>query len=167
MAVNWLRRFSKAIRVICRSRAIGGWWVGFLVSSSPRRRRDDSVVLSTYLEEIFDHSKPGSIAEICEAVVQAGLKRIRAHMGVCTTVLGLLPSSGPRPRRRRDGTHRAAIPRCMAMSVITMFIVPCLFSAIEEWKMETGNTRTGSRWDFLSNPPSARKTHPSSHHCEP
>ena len=97
---------------------------------------DDSVVLSTCLEDIFDHTKPGSIAEIREAVIEAGLKRIRANlMTVCTTVFGLLPvfcATG----RGADVMKPIALPSLggMAVSVITMFIVPCLFSAIEEWK---------------------------------
>ena len=109
-------------------------WVGFLVLLGVVD--DDSVVLSTYLEDIFDHSKPGSIAEIRNAVVQAGLKRIRANlMTVCTTVFGLLPvfwATG----RGADVMKPIALPSLggMAVSVITMFIVPCLFSAIEEWK---------------------------------
>jgi Cu(I)/Ag(I) efflux system membrane protein CusA/SilA len=109
-------------------------WVGFLVLLGVVD--DDSVVLSTYLEDIFDHSQPGSVAEIREAVVQAGLKRIRANlMTVCTTVFGLLPvfwATG----RGADVMKPIALPSLggMAVSVITMFIVPCLFSAIEEWK---------------------------------
>ncbi len=109
-------------------------WVGFLVLLGVVD--DDSVVLSTYLEDIFDHTKPGSIAAIREAVVQAGLKRIRANlMTVCTTVFGLLPvfwATG----RGADVMKPIALPSLggMAVSVITMFIVPCLFSAIEEWK---------------------------------
>jgi copper/silver efflux system protein len=109
-------------------------WVGFLVLLGVVD--DDSVVLSTYLEDIFDRTKPGSVAEIREAVVQAGLKRIRANlMTICTTVFGLMPvfwATG----RGADVMKPIALPSLggMAVSVITMFIVPCLFSAIEEWK---------------------------------
>ena len=97
---------------------------------------DDSVVLSTYLEDIFDKLKPKSIAEIRQAVVEAGLKRIRANlMTVCTTVFGLMPvlwATG----RGADVMKPIALPCLggMAASVVTMFIVPCLFSAVEEWK---------------------------------
>ena len=115
-------------------------WVGFLVLLGVVD--DDSVVLSTYLEDIFDHTQPGGIAEIREAVVQAGLKRIRANlMTVCTTVFGLLPvfwATG----RGADVMKPIALPSLggMAVSVITMFIVPCLFSAIEEWKWKRGQS---------------------------
>ena len=52
------------------------------------------------------------IAEIREAVVQAGLKRIRASlMTICTTVFGLLPDLlGHRPRLRRDAADGASRP---------------------------------------------------------
>lgn len=109
-------------------------WVGVLVLLGVVD--DDSVVLSAYLEDIFDHTKPKGIDEIRDAVVQAGLKRIRANlMTVCTTVFGLLPifwATG----RGADVMKPIALPSLggMAVSVITMFIVPCLFSAIEEWK---------------------------------
>jgi len=53
---------------------------------------DDGVVISTYLEQIFDKAKLQSIAEIREALVQGGLKRIRANlMTIATTVFGLMP----------------------------------------------------------------------------
>ena len=68
------------------------------------------------------------------------MKRIRANlMTVCTTVFGLLPvfwATG----RGADVMKPIALPSLggMAVSVITMFIVPCLFSAIEEWKWKRG-----------------------------
>ncbi len=111
-------------------------WVGFLVLLGVVD--DDSVVLSTYLEDIFDKKEMHSVAEIREAVVQAGLKRIRANlMTICTTVFGLMPvfwATG----RGADVMKPIALPSLggMSVSVVTMFIVPCLFCAIEEWKWE-------------------------------
>ena len=65
-------------------------WVGFLVLLGVVD--DDSVVLSTYLEDIFDSKEMQSVADIRESVVQAGLKRIRANlMTIATTVFGLMP----------------------------------------------------------------------------
>jgi len=109
-------------------------WVGFLVLLGVVD--DDSVVLSTYLEDIFDKAKLQSVAEIREAVVQGGLKRIRANlMTICTTVFGMMPifwATG----RGADVMKPIALPSLggMAVSVVTMFIVPCLFCAVEEWK---------------------------------
>ena len=111
-------------------------WVGFLVLLGVVD--DDSVVLSTYLEDIFDSKEMQSVADIRESVVQAGLKRIRANlMTIATTVFGLMPvfwATG----RGADVMQPIALPSLggMAVSVVTMFIVPCLFCAIEEWKWQ-------------------------------
>jgi Cu(I)/Ag(I) efflux system membrane protein CusA/SilA len=119
-------------------------WVGFLVLLGVVD--DDSVVLSTYLENIFDHQEPQSVAAIRDAVVQAGLKRIRANlMTICTTVFGLLPvfwATG----RGSDVMKPIALPSLggMAASVVTMFIVPCLFCAIEEWKWKRSPRSTAA-----------------------
>ena len=65
-------------------------WVGFLVLFGDAD--DDGVVISSYLESTFDKLKPDSVPAIREAVVQAGLKRIRScHMTLSTTVFGLIP----------------------------------------------------------------------------
>ncbi|MFZ2282089.1 MAG: efflux RND transporter permease subunit [Prosthecobacter sp.] len=111
-------------------------WVGFLVLLGVVD--DDSVVLSTYLEDIFDSKKMESINDIRESVVQAGLKRIRANlMTIATTVFGLMPvfwAAG----RGSDIMQPIALPSLggMSVSLVTMFIVPCLFCAMEEWKWQ-------------------------------
>ena len=117
-------------------------WVGFLVLLGVVD--DDSVVLSTYLEDIFDKKEMQSVADIRESVVQAGLKRIRANlMTICTTVFGLMPvfwATG----RGADVMKPIALPSLggMSVSVVTMFIVPCLFCAVEEWKWKRGQRTT-------------------------
>ncbi len=117
-------------------------WVGFLVLLGVVD--DDSVVLSTYLEGIFDKKEMQSVADIRESVVQAGLKRIRANlMTIATTVFGLMPvfwATG----RGADIMKPIALPSLggMSVSVVTMFIVPCLFCAVEEWKWKRGRRLT-------------------------
>ncbi|MCZ7646180.1 MAG: efflux RND transporter permease subunit [Planctomycetota bacterium] len=109
-------------------------WVGFLVLFGVVD--DDGVVMSTYLEDVFDGRTFGNKAEIREAVIEAGLKRIRpCLMTTATTCFGLLPvfwTSG----RGSDVMQPMAIPSVggMAVSLITIFIVPCMFCAVEEWK---------------------------------
>ncbi len=109
-------------------------WVGFLVLFGVVD--DDGVVMATYLEDVFKDRTFGSIQEVREAVIDAGLKRIRpALMTTATTVFGLMPifwATG----RGADVMKPMAIPSMggMAVSLITLFIVPCLFSAVEEWK---------------------------------
>ena len=68
-------------------------WVGFLVLFGVVD--DDGVVISTYLEQIFDKAIFNSVLEIRDAVLQAGLKRIRpCLMTLSTTVFGFMPTSG-------------------------------------------------------------------------
>lgn len=109
-------------------------WVGFLVLFGVVD--DDGVVIGTYLEGVFKDRTFTSKEEIREAVIDAGLKRIRpCLMTIATTVLGLMPifwATG----RGADVMQPMAIPSMggMAISLITLFIVPCVFSAVEEWK---------------------------------
>ncbi len=109
-------------------------WVGFLVLFGVVD--DDGVVMATYLEGVFDGRTFASVHEIREAVLEAGLKRIRpCLMTTATTVIGLMPifwATG----RGSDVMKPMAIPSVggMAVSIITLFIVPCAFSAVEEWK---------------------------------
>jgi Cu(I)/Ag(I) efflux system membrane protein CusA/SilA len=112
-------------------------WVGFLVLFGVVD--DDGVVISTYLEDIFDQATFNSVQEIREAVLQACLKRIRpCLMTLSTTVFGLMPifwATG----RGSDVMQPMAIPSVGGMAVslvVTIFISPCLFCAVEEWKWE-------------------------------
>jgi copper/silver efflux system protein len=110
-------------------------WVGFLVLFGVVD--DDGVIISTYLEGIFDKAEFHSVEEVREAVVQAGLKRIRpCLMTISTTIFGLMPifwATG----RGSDVMQPMAIPSVGGMVVsvlVTIFITPCLFCAVEEWK---------------------------------
>lgn len=109
-------------------------WVGFLVLFGVVD--DDGVIIATYLETVFKEREFTSVREIRAAVIDAGLKRIRpCLMTTATTVFGLMPifwATG----RGADVMQPMAIPSIggMAVSLITLFIVPCLFCAVEEWK---------------------------------
>ena len=109
-------------------------WVGFLMLFGVVD--DDEVLIATYLEDVFKDRRFASVQEIRDAVSEAGLKRIRpCLMTTATTVFGLLPifwSTG----RGSDVMQPMAIPIMggMAVSLITLFIVPCVFCAVEEWK---------------------------------
>jgi Cu(I)/Ag(I) efflux system membrane protein CusA/SilA len=109
-------------------------WVGFLVLFGVSD--DDEVVLMTYLEQIFNNRNFNSIAEIREAVVEAGLKRIRpCLMTMATTIIGLMPIFWV-TGRGADVMRPMAMPSVggMTIGLMTIFIAPCLFCAVEEWK---------------------------------
>lgn len=123
-------------------------WVGFLVLFGVVD--DDGVIIATYLEGVFKNRQFTSIAEIRAAILDAGLKRIRpCLMTIATTVFGLMPifwATG----RGSDVMKPMAIPSVggMAVSLITLFIVPCVFCAVEEWKW-----KRAQRLDFKGDSP--------------
>ena len=110
-------------------------WVGFLALFGIAT--DDGVVLATYLRQQFGRTRPDSVEAIREATVQAGLRRVRpCLMTTATTVLALIPvltSTG----RGADVMVPMAIPSFggMTIEVITMFVVPVLYCAMEEGKL--------------------------------
>ncbi|RMH04222.1 MAG: efflux RND transporter permease subunit [Planctomycetota bacterium] len=111
-------------------------WVGFLALFGIAT--DDGVVIATYLQQSFRGAKPQTVAEVREAVVTAGKRRCRpCLMTVATTILALLPvltSTG----RGADVMIPMAVPSFGGMTVvlITMFVVPTLYSAIEERRVK-------------------------------
>jgi Cu(I)/Ag(I) efflux system membrane protein CusA/SilA len=113
-------------------------WVGFLALFGIAS--DDGVIQSTYLNQVFRESKPGSIQEIREATIVAAQRRVRpCLMTSATTILALIPiltSVG----RGSDVMVPMAIPSFGGMLVvlISIFVVPILYCAIKEFKLRTG-----------------------------
>jgi len=111
-------------------------WVGFLALFGIAT--DDGVVMATYLQQTFRAHTPTSVADIRNAVVTAGSRRVRAClMTTATTVLALLPvltSTG----RGADVMVPMAIPSFggMLIEVITMLVVPVLYCASQERKLK-------------------------------
>lgn len=109
-------------------------WVGFIALWGIAT--DDGVVIAGYLDQQFARRKPGSIAEIREATVAAGLRRIRpCLMTTATTVLALLPvltSVG----RGSDVMVPIAIPSFggMLIELMTLFVVPVSYCMVQEWR---------------------------------
>ncbi|WP_425401113.1 efflux RND transporter permease subunit [Aeoliella sp.] len=113
-------------------------WVGFLALFGIAT--DDGVVIATYLDQSFYRHKITTTQEARAATLEAGLRRVRpALMTVATTILALLPvltSTG----RGADIMVPMAIPSFggMCIVIITMFTVPVLYCAIQEWKLRLG-----------------------------
>ena len=113
-------------------------WVGFIALFGIAT--DDGVVMATYLKQTFDRNTPKNKKDIRTSIVEAGEKRIRpCLMTTATTILALLPvltSTG----RGSDIMVPMAIPSFggMLIALITLFVVPVLFS----WKAEVKLKRT-------------------------
>lgn len=113
-------------------------WVGFIALFGIAT--DNGVLIATYLDQSFERNRPGTNAQIRDAVVEAGVRRIRpALMTAATTMIALLPvltSTG----RGADIMVPMAIPSFggMVLALITVFLVPVLYSIREERKLKKG-----------------------------
>jgi len=115
-------------------------WVGFLALFWIAT--DDGVVMGTYLRQRFLQAEPRTVPEIRAATLAAGRRRARAClMTTATTLLALLPvltSTG----RGSDILIPMAIPVFggMAVALVSMFVVPILFCALQEARLGAGRT---------------------------
>jgi Cu(I)/Ag(I) efflux system membrane protein CusA/SilA len=101
-------------------------WVGFIALFGIAT--DDGVLMGSYIHNTFIERNPQTREEIREAVVYAGLRRVRpAAMTTATTLIALLPvltSTG----KGADIMAPMAIPTFGGMLIqsMTMFVVPVL-----------------------------------------
>ncbi|MBI1249406.1 AcrB/AcrD/AcrF family protein [bacterium] len=113
-------------------------WVGFIALFGIAV--DDGVVMATYLDQVFTRKRLTTIQDIRNATVQAGMKRIRpCLMTTFTTIIALIPvimSTG----RGSDVAKAMAWPVVGGMTVelLTLFVVPVVFAAFKEVKMNLG-----------------------------
>ncbi len=104
-------------------------WVGFIALFGIAT--NDGVLMGTYIHQVFEERQPSTVHEVREAVVEAGLKRVRpAMMTTAVAVIALLPvlsSTG----KGADIMVPMAIPTFggMIIQVMTIFVVP-LFQAM-------------------------------------
>jgi copper/silver efflux system protein len=104
-------------------------WVGFIALFGIAT--NDGVIMGTYIHQVFEDKKPGTVHDVREAVVMAGKKRVRpAMMTTAVAVIALLPvlsSTG----KGADIMVPMAIPMFggMVIQVMTIFVVP-LFQAM-------------------------------------
>jgi Cu(I)/Ag(I) efflux system membrane protein CusA/SilA len=112
-------------------------WVGFLALFGIAT--DDGVLIATYLKQSFQKFEPDSVESIRQATVVAGKRRVRpALMTTATTVLALIPvitATG----RGADIMVPMAIPSFggMIIAMITMLVVPVLYSAMKESRLKS------------------------------
>ncbi len=118
-------------------------WVGFIALFGIAT--DDGVLIATYLDQSFSRNKTTDIEGVRNAVIEAGIRRIKpALMTVSTTMIALLPvltSTG----RGSDIMVPMAIPTFggMAFALVSIFIVPVLYAMREEMKINRENRKVG------------------------
>ncbi len=104
-------------------------WVGFIALFGIAT--NDGVIMGTYIHQVFEDRHPSTVHEVREAVVSAGMKRVRpAMMTTAVAVIALLPvlsSNG----KGSDIMIPMAIPMFggMVIQVMTVFVVP-MFQAM-------------------------------------
>ncbi len=111
-------------------------WVGFIALIGIAT--DDGVVMSTYLKQVFERHPPKNVDEVRQRTLEAGTRRIRpCLMTTATTILALLPVITSRGRGS-DLVVPMALPAVggMLIALITLFVVPVLFCAVEEWRVK-------------------------------
>ncbi|MFW6286613.1 MAG: efflux RND transporter permease subunit, partial [Candidatus Sumerlaeota bacterium] len=110
-------------------------WVGFLALFGIAS--DGGVIVAACIRQNFEHREPRTREEVRAAIHSAGVRRARPLlMTTATTVLALIPvltSTG----RGADIMVPMAIPTFggMTVAIITMFVVPVLYSLFEEWRL--------------------------------
>jgi Cu(I)/Ag(I) efflux system membrane protein CusA/SilA len=132
---NWFLNFSVAdinLRDMFQMHTINlsvAVWVGFIALFGIAT--NDGVIMGTYIHQVFEERHPATVKDVREAVITAGLKRVRpAMMTAAVAVIALLPvltSTG----KGADIMVPMAIPTFggMVIQTMTIFVVP-VFQAI-------------------------------------
>jgi Cu(I)/Ag(I) efflux system membrane protein CusA/SilA len=122
----WLGGFNTSVAV----------WVGFIALFGIAV--DDGVVMMTFLKDALLKHEPENFEELKKTIYEAGARRIRPLvMTTTTTVVALLPvmwSTG----QGSEVMKPMAIPTLggMAIELISLFMVPVIFSYIFEKKIK-------------------------------
>ena len=126
----WISGFNTSVAV----------WVGFIALFGIAV--DDGVVMMTFLREVIDKKTPRTWKELKSCICEAGCRRIRPLvMTTTTTVIALLPvmwSTG----QGSEVMKPMAIPILggMGVELISLFVVPVIFSYIYQKKVEKGDS---------------------------
>jgi Cu(I)/Ag(I) efflux system membrane protein CusA/SilA len=108
-------------------------WVGFIALFGIAT--NDGVIMGTYIHQVFEDKHPSTVHDVREAVVLAGMKRVRpAMMTTAVAVIALLPvltSTG----KGADIMVPMAIPTFggMIIQLMTIYVVPLFQSMWREW----------------------------------
>lgn len=110
-------------------------WVGFIALFGIAV--DDGVVMMTYLRKSIQQSKPQNREELFAAILEAGSRRIRPLVMTTTTTLIALAPVLWSSTTGSEIMKPMAIPALggMLVELITLFVVPAVFSIFEEIKI--------------------------------
>jgi Cu(I)/Ag(I) efflux system membrane protein CusA/SilA len=117
-------------------------WVGFIALFGIAT--NDGVLMGTYIHQVFEQRHPETVHDVREAVVAAGLRRVRpAIMTTAVAVIALLPvltSTG----KGADIMVPMAIPTFggMIIQVMTIFVVPMFQSMWREGAVKRNREKT-------------------------
>jgi Cu(I)/Ag(I) efflux system membrane protein CusA/SilA len=118
-------------------------WVGFIALFGIAT--NDGVIMGTYIHQVFEERHPSTVHDVREAVITAGMKRIRpAMMTTAVAVIALLPvltSTG----KGADIMVPMAIPTFggMIIQVMTVFVVPMFQAMWREGAVKRANRDHG------------------------
>jgi len=124
----WVGGFTTSVAV----------WVGFIALFGIAV--DDGVIMMTYLQAELKKMKPKNWSELKEVIVEAGSRRIRPLvMTTTTTVVALIPIMWSTDTGS-EVMKPMAIPTLggMLIELITLFIVPIVYSYFEQKHIEKG-----------------------------
>ncbi len=113
-------------------------WVGFIALFGISV--DDGIVMATYLEQIFFRRRLERVEDLREATIEAGQRRIRpCLMTAFTTFAALLPVMSA-TGRGADVAKAMALPvfAGMLIELVSLFVVPVLYCAYMEFRMNLG-----------------------------
>ncbi len=117
-------------------------WVGFVALFGIAT--DNGVIIGTYLQQVFRRNKPRTKKEVRRSVLEAGSIRVRpAMMTAAAAIIALIPvltSTG----KGSDIMVPMAIPSFggMLLQVLTIFLVPVLYSMWQETKISRKEVET-------------------------
>ncbi len=123
-------------------------WVGFI--SLFGIATNDGVIMGTYIHQVFEQRHPATVHDVREAVISAGMKRVRpAMMTTAVAVIALLPvlsSNG----KGSDIMIPMAIPMFggMVIQAMTVFVVP-MFQSM--WRESAVNRNNQKRVSIIDN----------------
>ena len=110
-------------------------WVGFIALFGIAT--DDGVLMGTYLTQLFKKEKPDTKEKVRATVILAASRRVRpAVLTTATTIIALIPVIASQGKGS-DIMGPMSIPLFggMLIEVMTMFIMPVLYSMWQEGKV--------------------------------